>query len=88
MQIDLNIFRIKLVLDLQHKSVGIHTLNIVYINTIAAHYKDTVFLCDNVYMLISKIQLSASHVILTNQIILFIFLYKFLTGLRVPTACS
>ena len=43
MQIDLNIFRIRLLTDLQQKSVGIHKRNSLFITTSARHYKDKVF---------------------------------------------
>ena len=40
MQVSLNIFRTKLVTDLQKISVGRHTRNITFSNTSSAHYKD------------------------------------------------
>ena len=43
MHIDLNIFIIKLVSDLQQKSVGRHMRNSAYITTISEHYKDKLF---------------------------------------------
>ena len=43
MKIDLNIFKTKLVTDLQHNYVGRHTHNIAYITTKDSHNKDKVF---------------------------------------------
>ena len=43
MQIDLNIFRTRLVTDLHYKSVGIHKHNSLFSIKSAAHYNDKVF---------------------------------------------
>ena len=43
MHIDLNIFRIKPVTDLQQNYVGRHTCNSLFSTTSAAHYKDKLF---------------------------------------------
>ena len=43
MQIDLNIFRMRLVIYLQHKYVGRHTRNILFSTTSGAYYKDNMF---------------------------------------------
>ena len=69
LQIHLSIFRTEIVTDLQHNYVGINTHNSEYITTNAAHYREKVFPCGEFYMLLSKMQLSASPVLLLNQII-------------------
>ena len=43
-QIDLNRSRTRLVIDLQHKSVGRHTCNSLFSATSAAYYKGKIFL--------------------------------------------
>ena len=43
MQIDLNRYRRIILTDLQHKSVGRHTHNSLFITTSAAHYKYILF---------------------------------------------
>ena len=43
MNIDLNIFRTRLVTYLQQNYVGRHTCNSLFITTSAAHYKDKLF---------------------------------------------
>ena len=72
MKVDLNRPGTRLVTGLKHKSVGRHILNSLFITTSDANYKDKVFQMLNVYMLLSKILLSASPVFLLNQRILFI----------------
>ena len=72
MQIYLNIFIPRPLTDLQQKSVGRHTHNSLFSNKSSAHYKDNCFLMVNVYILLSNNFLSASHVFLLNQVILFI----------------
>ena len=72
--IDLNIFRTKIVSYLQNKSIGRHTRNSVFSTLITENYKKKVFPDSEFYMLISNMHLSAYHVLLLNQIILFIWM--------------
>ena len=52
--IDLNIFKTKLVSELQQNSVDRHTHNSAYIPTSAKNHKETLFLMVNFYMILSK----------------------------------
>ena len=72
MHIDLNIFKTNIVSDLQQMYSGGNTRNSAFSTISKANYKEKFFHVVNVYMLISKIQVSASHVLIINQRILFI----------------
>ena len=69
MQIDLNTFRTRLVKYLQYKYVETHPNNSLFSTKRDVNHKKNCFQMVNVYMLLSKLLLSASPVLLLNQII-------------------
>ena len=73
MKIDLNRFRTNIVKYLQHKSVGTHTQTTVnLVLRVMQITRRKCFRMVNFYMLLSNMHLSASTLLLLNQIILLI----------------
>ena len=66
-QIDLNLFKTRLVTDLQHNYVGRDTNNTAFSTTSDEHYKDKIFHMVNVYTIPSTINISESPVLILHQ---------------------